>query len=86
MDMKLSEYLKINGIRIGDFASKIGVTEQAVYKYVRGERLPRPAVMAAISAESGGAVTSNDFYGVCHADSKSDNGALHHENKAGGFA
>jgi transcriptional regulator with XRE-family HTH domain len=50
------------------FADRLGVSVQAVHRYLNGERLPRPDVMVRIAEITGGAVKPNDFYSVrCQA-------------------
>lgn len=44
-----------------DFAAEIGVSRQALHRYRRGERTPRPQILARIRDASAGAVTANDF-------------------------
>ncbi len=56
--------MKEKGLRAPEMAVRIGVTEQAVRHYLRGERIPAPEVMRRIVAATGGAVTPNDFYDV----------------------
>lgn len=45
----------------GELAQLLGVRLFAVSRYERGERTPRPAVLARIRDVTGGAVTANDF-------------------------
>lgn len=59
--MKLATFLADNGYTYADFAQKIGASTFAVGKWARGERLPRPAVLARITAATKGKVTANDF-------------------------
>lgn len=61
--MKLSDFLTRNGISPAAFAARIGVCEaKSVYRYLRGERIPAPEIMARIWTESGGAVGPADFH------------------------
>lgn len=59
--MNLRTWLAANKISIADFAGRIGVTQTAVYRYVDGDRTPRPEVLRQIHAATGGEVTANDF-------------------------
>ncbi len=58
---KLSEFLSENGISQASFGATIGVTQQALSKWVRGDATPRPKQMVKIIGATGGAVTANDF-------------------------
>lgn len=60
--MQLREYLDRREITIPVFAERIGVSVQAVHRYVTGERTPRPEVMKRIAAVTQGDVEPNDFY------------------------
>jgi transcriptional regulator with XRE-family HTH domain len=60
--MRLRQYLTARKIPIAVFAARIGVSTQAVHRYVSGERLPRRDVMERIQAVTGGAVQPNDFF------------------------
>jgi transcriptional regulator with XRE-family HTH domain len=60
--MHLRRYLSANGISPPDFAAAIGVSNQAVHRYVNGERIPRPDVMDRIKRATKGNVKADDFY------------------------
>lgn len=60
--MKLSTYLAQCGSTQAEFAKAIGASQFAVGKWTRGERIPRPALLAKITAHTGGKVTANDFF------------------------
>jgi hypothetical protein len=60
--MQLRQYLSDNNIEIPAFARDIGVSVQAVHRYVSGERTPRKEVMERIQAQTAGDVQPNDFY------------------------
>lgn len=60
--MKLSTYLAQSGSTQADFAKAIGASPFAVGKWARGERIPRPSLLAKITAQTGGKVTANDFF------------------------
>jgi transcriptional regulator with XRE-family HTH domain len=59
--MKLGDYLRERNITLEAFGGRIGVDESTVSRYVTGERVPRPLIMAEIIRETGGLVTANDF-------------------------
>lgn len=60
--MNLASYLTNSKTTYEAFARKLGVSPFAVGKWVRGERMPRPAIMARISEATGGEVRPNDFF------------------------
>ena len=60
--MKLSEYLENQGLSQEGFGRLIGVTQQAVERYVSGARVPRPEVIRRIVDATDGAVEPNDFF------------------------
>lgn len=60
--MSLSNYLQNNKLSYEDFGSLIGATATTVYRYTKGLRVPKPAIMQAISKVTKGEVTANDFY------------------------
>ena len=60
--MTLSQYLSQHGFSAARFAERIGVSAEAVRRYISGERTPRPAIMHRIMAATGSAVTPNDFH------------------------
>ncbi len=60
--MTLGEYLERNKITRAAFARAIGVSHTAVSSWVYRGRVPRKALVAAISAETFGAVRPEDFY------------------------
>ena len=60
--MKLKEWRQNENITATDFGRRIGVSHAAILRYEAGARMPRPAQMAAIQRETGGAVTPADFY------------------------
>ncbi len=61
--MKLDSYLSKNNIKAKDFAERIGLKSKAsISRYISGERIPTPDVMARITKETDGQVTANDFY------------------------
>jgi len=60
--VQLRQYLTDRNIPIAAFADRIGVSVQAVHRYLTGERLPRRDVMERIRIETRGAVQPNDFF------------------------
>lgn len=60
--MKLGPYLELQKLTLGAFGKSIGVTRQAVCRYVAGDRIPDRYTMSKIMAVTRGAVTANDFY------------------------
>jgi Helix-turn-helix len=60
--MQLRAYLDDRKITIPAFAAAIGVSVQAVHRYVAGDRVPRKEVMARIKAATDGKVQPNDFH------------------------
>lgn len=59
-----------------EFALRIGVSRQALDRYMRGIRTPRPKVMERIHAETGGTVSANDFMRVSNPSAPAAVGAL----------
>lgn len=59
--MKLIDYLRDQKISDEEFAAKIGRSKHGVRKWMYGQRLPRPAELAAIRTITGGKVTLDDF-------------------------
>lgn len=62
--MKLAEYLSTRKISFADFADRIGVKRQSVYRYAAEERSPDNKTMKAIIEATEGAVTPYDFMGI----------------------
>jgi antitoxin CcdA len=60
--MKLQSYLASHGYPAIEFGRRLGVSKASVSRYASGARIPSPAVMRRIVAETEGAVTANDFY------------------------
>lgn len=70
--MTLQDWLKAEKLSHEQFAAKIRiagkpVSVQAVGKWARGERLPRPKAMSAIESATEGAVTWADMLSVFQA-------------------
>lgn len=60
--MKLRDWLSQRNVSEARFADDLGTSQGTVNRYVRGERIPRPVIMARITAATQGAVTATDFY------------------------
>jgi antitoxin CcdA len=60
--MKLQSYLASHDYPAVEFGRRLGVSKATVSRYASGARIPSPAVMRRIVAETKGAVTANDFY------------------------
>lgn len=60
--MKLSEYMKTEGVTATAFAAKIGRSVATISRLARGLRAPDWPTMRAIAEATGGAVQPNDFY------------------------
>ncbi len=60
--MTLDDWLIRTATKEDSFAASIGTSQAAVNRYRHHRRVPRPAVMARITAATGGAVTANDFH------------------------
>ena len=60
--MDLRAFLDSEKIPPSAFAPRVGVTVQALYRYMAKDRLPRREIMAKIASETRGAVTANDFF------------------------
>ena len=63
--MTLSDYMKANRLSRAEMAEKLAVTPEAVRKWMAGERVPRPEIMARIFRVTGRKVTPSDF--MCEA-------------------
>lgn len=60
--MTLEHWCIKNGISDADLARMIGVQRMSAYRYRKGQRVPRPAIVARIVEATGGAVTVSDLY------------------------
>lgn len=63
----LGRHLFNEGITVPAFAGEIGVSVQAVHRYVAGERTPHRRVMERITTVTGGKVQPNDFFARAEA-------------------
>ncbi|WP_294390377.1 hypothetical protein [uncultured Sphingomonas sp.] len=67
--MDLKTYLAAERIPYRTFADQIGVANPGVIaKYCSGARFPRPKILAAITRETSGKVTANDFAAYAAAE------------------
>ena len=57
----LERYLTKGGITVEEFAARIGVTANSVYRYKAGKRVPRREVLQKIATATDGKITANDF-------------------------
>lgn len=62
--MKLSDYLKVNGMTDAAFAEIIGVDRSSVTRMRARGQIPSAPVMQEIAAKTNGEVTANDFFGI----------------------
>lgn len=62
--MRLAQYLTEKDISPTEFARRLGKPQATISRYVNRQRIPDAESMALIVAETGGAVTPNDFYGL----------------------
>lgn len=60
--MQLHAYLKLKSMSEREFATAVGHSEHGVRKWVRRERIPRPAAMRKIAELTDGAVTPGDWF------------------------
>lgn len=62
--MTLEAYLANQNETRAEFAKRIGVSVEAVRRYVDCGRVPTPKVMERIALATGCKVTANDFFGI----------------------
>jgi len=60
--MDLAAYQRQHQLSAARLAALIGVSEQALHRYMYRGRIPQTAVMRRIIAATSGAVTANDFF------------------------
>jgi len=60
--MKLADYISETQTTASRFAGEIGVPVSTITRLLRGERSPGIALVARITAATGGAVTAEDFF------------------------
>ncbi len=61
MSMTLREFLDTENVPHGQFAARIGVSAEAVRRYLQGKRRPSWDVMPKIIEATGGKVTPDSF-------------------------
>lgn len=59
--MTLQDWLSSQEVSDADFAARIGVTRQALYRYKNGQRMPRIGILRKIISETAGQVSARDF-------------------------
>ena len=62
VSVKLQKFLDDSGMTSGELARQIGVTQKAVYYWLREGRSPRPHNIRAVSKATNGAVTATDWF------------------------
>jgi transcriptional regulator with XRE-family HTH domain len=62
--MTLNEYMERKGLSPEEFGKLIGRSRTVVYRYTKGTRTPRPAVMQKIAEVTGGKVRLTDWVGA----------------------
>jgi len=60
--MKLQDFLTATGVKPAEFAQDVGVTVQAIHRYLNGERIPERGVMSRIQVRTDNKVTADSFY------------------------
>ena len=60
--MTLTSWLSREKISDADFAERIGVSRQALWRYKSCERMPRHEILSRIHLATSGEVTANDFF------------------------
>jgi len=60
--MKLTDYLAQPHVSRQNFARALGVHVDSLYKWERGDRIPRKNMLAKIAEQTGGAVRPADFF------------------------
>lgn len=59
--MKLSEWMERERITAAQFSARIGVSRDAVHKWMQGQRVPRSEPLKRIYNLTRGTVTPSDF-------------------------
>lgn len=62
--MKITDWLTTNKISDAEFASRIGVSRQALWRYKSGERIPKRDIIERILHETDGEVRPADFFSI----------------------
>lgn len=60
--MKLAEYLEKNNITQAEMANLLGISQQAIDKYINKGTVPRKLVMNRLVELTGNKVKAQDFY------------------------
>lgn len=61
--MTLNEFLQIEGITPAEFGRMLGLkSRSSVFRYLTGQRVPKPEVMKKIKELTNGKVTANSFH------------------------
>ena len=60
--MKLAAWLAKNKISPTEFARRLRKPQPTIWRYVNGDRIPDPQMMALIKKATRGEVMPNDFY------------------------
>lgn len=60
--MKLNDWIAAQKTTYAEFAARIGLTRQAIWRYGAGERMPDAETVEKIELATGGAVTINDLH------------------------
>lgn len=63
----IKTYLSETGQTVAEFAAKAEISEQALYKYIRGERQPRKKHFNKLVAASDGVLDANIIYALPHS-------------------
>jgi transcriptional regulator with XRE-family HTH domain len=59
--MRLSRYLKLNGLSEGEFAARVPVAHSTVWRITRGQMSPRPPLRQRIVAATRGEVSEAEL-------------------------
>jgi len=60
--MKLVDYMEQEQLDIASLAKRLGITSQALGRYVNGQRIPTFEILWRIEMVTKGMVTANDFH------------------------
>lgn len=60
--IKLEEYRKQKKLSHKKLAALLGLDHTTVFRWCKGERIPRPAMMQIIIKKTNGKVTASSFY------------------------
>jgi len=61
--MRLIDWISREKVTPSQFASRIGVTQAAMHRYLHARRIPTRAIMLRIYDATDGKVAPNDWYG-----------------------